>query len=119
MAKAGEFLRAAEAAHARDDHSVAVSNAVHAGILAVAAYLATRHGRRVTGHDHREAVNVLQRLTRGEAERQATALGRLLRLKSMAEYAPRASSPPEARDALVRAGRLVEWANRAIGGRGT
>jgi hypothetical protein len=86
-AKAEEYLEAAEASLADGRHIAATSLAVHAGISAGDAICGARTGRRSADQDHARSVALL-----GEAgpdgKAAARQLGRLLPLKTRAEYEP-------------------------------
>lgn len=88
--------------------------AIHAGISSVDAYVVWAHGMRSTARDHMEAVRLLRRLGGDEIAPRASALERLLAKKNLVEYEDRLFTPAEARDALLRAERLVSWARDAV-----
>ena len=87
VGKAEEYLEAAEASLADGRHIAATSLAVHAGISAALAICGARMGRRSADQDHARVVALL-----GEAGSDGKAaarhLGRLLPLKTRAEYEP-------------------------------
>jgi hypothetical protein len=104
LAKAGEFLRAAQDSLNLGNNTAAVGNAVHAGILAGDAISAVR-SREVWRGEHSLAASHLE--AAGDQGRQAARhLRRLLPLKTRAEYDP----------APIRAA-LNEWSRGVSGGR--
>jgi hypothetical protein len=96
----------------RANWSVAASNAVLAGIAAADAICCERLGERHQGEDHQGAVELLKEATRDSS--LASKFGRLLSLKSGAQYGALSLTAPKARDALKWAGLLVDQATVAV-----
>ena len=113
VAKAQEYLEAAEASLADGRHVAATSLAVHAGISAGDAICGARTGRRSADRDHARAVALL-----GEAgpdgKAAARQLGRLLPLKTRAEYEPDHVPKTIATKAVRAATEIVSIAQRAV-----
>jgi hypothetical protein len=114
--QAEEYLQTAIDALRDGRFNAATGNAVHAGINAADAILGSRTGARAGGEDHRQAVPLLTSLpTDGRAA--ANALGRLVPLKSKAEYDPEPISQGTAELALRQATVLVEIARSTLASR--
>jgi hypothetical protein len=88
LGKAEEFLDSALDSLASERHIAATSLAIHAAINASDVITGVRLGRRAAGQDHDEPRRLLQQCgpAGGEAAKN---LGRLLTLKTRAEYEPR------------------------------
>ncbi|MFA5787862.1 MAG: HEPN domain-containing protein [Actinomycetota bacterium] len=113
FAKAEEFLAAAEESLGLDRHTAATSLAVRAGINAADAITGAREGLRAAGSDHAQALPLLKRAGRDGVE-AAACLGRLLPLKTRAEYDPREVSKSDAVRAVSSARQMVDIARRVI-----
>jgi len=112
LAKAHEFLQAAHSSLELSNHTVAVGNAVHAGIAAADA-LSAAHTGTVWRGEHARAAGHLE--DAGDEGRQAARhLRRLLPMKTRAEYEPAPMRPADAEAAVQAAGRLVGLATRAV-----
>lgn len=113
VAKANEFLGVAQHAFGERSYVAATSLAVHAGVNAADAVCVARLGERAAGQSHDEAGDLLKEAGRDGAD-AVKHLGRLLPLKTKAEYdaddIPRAT----AEKAVRWAGRLVETAERVV-----
>jgi hypothetical protein len=110
--KAREFLRAAQDSLDLSNHTAAVGNAVHAGILAADAISAVRT-RAVWRGEHAKAAGHLE--TAGEDGKLAARhLRRLLPMKTRAEYEPTPIRAADARAAVQGADRLVALAAAAL-----
>ena len=111
VGKAEEYLEAAEASLADGRHIAATSLAVHAGISAADAICGARMGRRSADQDHARVVALL-----GEAGSDGKAaarhLGRLLPLKTRAEYEPDDVPKSIAAKAVRAAAQIVVIARR-------
>lgn len=108
LAKAREFLEAAEASLVHHRNNAAASDAVLAGINAKDAICLALTGRTGKGESHHEAVPELKRAGRAGATLAPT-LSRLLKVKTKAQYTPASVTSTDAR-------RSVEWAQRLIAG---
>jgi HEPN domain-containing protein len=115
-AKAREFLEEAGQALAESRFDAAVLNAVHAGISAADAVCVALAGLRSADPDHQRAVDLLGEVASASPEVAAKArqLRQLLRRKNIVEYESRRATSTEARDAVNRAQRLVEWAAEQV-----
>ena len=106
MAKAAEFLEAAELNHGLGLYSASTSNAVTAGINAKDAICLVLTGRTAKPDSHQEAGAELR--AAGPIGRKAEpTFTRLLRLKPKSQYQ---SAPMSVADA----GKAVEWATRLL-----
>jgi hypothetical protein len=111
VAKADEYLDAAEHELRAGRAIAATSLAIHAGISAADAVCGFRLGRRAAGQDHDEALALLR--TAGlDGETAAKELARLLPMKTRAEYEPDEIPKSDATKAADRARRIVTVARR-------
>jgi hypothetical protein len=106
LGKAEEFLAVAEDCLAAGRTTAATGNAIHAAVNAGDVVCGALTGERAAGPDHRQAVTLLNRCGPPGPE-VATCLGRLLPLKTKAEYEP-ADVPRGAAE------KAVEWARRSV-----
>ena len=115
-AKAREFLEAADQALAESRFDAAVLNAVHAGISAGDAVCVALAGLRSADPDHQRGVDLLGEVASASPEVAAKArqLRQLLQRKDIVEYESRRATSAEAREAVKRAQRLVEWAAEQV-----
>ena len=117
LATASAYLETAEAVldeQAREEFlSVAAGLAVLAGIAASDAICCARLKVRHRGDDHRGAADLLKGST-ADGARLASTLVRLLDIKDEAHYGVVIVAPSKARDAIRRAGRLVERAREEV-----
>jgi hypothetical protein len=112
LAKAEEFLRAAQDSLELGNNTAAVGNSVHAGILAADAIAAAR-SRAVWRGEHAQAPAHLE--AAGEDGRQAARhLRRLLPLKNRAEYDPAPIRAIDATAAVGAATRMVAIARETL-----
>ena len=112
--KAVEYREAAASELDAGRYVAATSLAVHAAINAADAVCGKRLGRRAAGEGHQEVLTLL-----GEAGRSGEALkkevGRLLPLKTKAEYEPDGLARGVAKKAVERAQRCVAAARGVAG----
>lgn len=111
VAKAEEYLSAAEHELEAGRAIAATSLAIHAGINAADAVCGTRLGRRAGGQDHDEALALL-RTAGPDGVAVAKDLVRLLPMKTRAEYEPDEIPKSDAKKAVDRARRVVAVARR-------
>ena len=114
--QAEEYLQTAIDALSDGRLNAATGNAVHAGINAADAILGSRTGARAGGEDHKQAIPLLTSLPL-DGRAAANALGRLVPLKSKAEYDPEPISRGIAELALRQATVLVEIARSTVASR--
>lgn len=112
LVKANEFLRAANDSLALGNRSAATGNAIHAGFNAADAISAART-RSVWRGQHSEAAAHLGSIA-ADLRRPGTQLGRLVAMKTKAEYDSAPVSAADARDAVSAAERLVRAAEAAV-----
>lgn len=111
VGKAEEYLSAAEAELEAERPIAATSLAIHAGINGGDAVSGVRLGVRAAGQDHDEAIRLLE--TAGpDGNAVAKDLGRLLPMKTRAEYEPDQIPKSDAARAVERARRIVAVAKR-------
>lgn len=104
VAKAKDFLAAAEIMEDIDAYDAAVSLAISAAINASDALVLDFSGSMPSGQDHHGAIALLKRATDRDTARQ---LDYVLNLKSKAQYAVQRCTAVEAAEVLKRAKRLV------------
>lgn len=114
LGKAEEFLAAARGSLEAGHNLAATSLAVHAGISASDAICGARTGERAASSDHSQAVALLGQAGR-EGRDAARSLGRLLPLKSRAEYEPADVPRATAKRAVDQADRIVQIARQVVG----
>jgi hypothetical protein len=87
-------------------------NAIHAAISALDAVTAALAGLRSADPDHQRAVDLLEEVASGSEEitTRVRQTRQLLARKNMVEYESRRATAKEARDAVERASRIVDWA---------
>lgn len=108
LRKAAEFLDAAELSDDVGLVNAATSNAVTSGINSKDAICLALTGRTAKTDSHNDAVAEL-RSAGPLAREHATTLGRLLKLKSRAQYQTADVAGADAR-------KTIEWARRLLGG---
>lgn len=111
VGKAEEYLSAATAELGADRSIAATSLAIHAGLNAADAVSGVRLGVRAAGQDHDEAIGLL-RTAGSDGMAVAKEFGRLLPMKTRAEYEPDEILKSDAARAVERARRIVEVARR-------
>jgi uncharacterized protein (UPF0332 family) len=104
--KAEEYLAAATNELNEGRSIAATSLAIHAAINASDAVTGVRLGRRAAGEDHDQVLVLLREAGKDGAEVERH-LGRLLPLKTKAEYEPDDISKANAAKAVERAARCV------------
>jgi HEPN domain len=114
--KAREFLAEAEDALGSERFDAAILNAIHAGISSADAVSVALAGVRSSDPDHDRAIDLLKEVASGSSElpTKARQLQHLLQRKSTVGYQSRRATRHEADDAVTRARRLVEWAERQV-----
>jgi hypothetical protein len=113
--QARQFLAAAEYSRDENHHDAEASNAVLAGIRAADAIRAARNSAYSKVKKHEDAVP-LTRQAGPEGRDAAVLLGRLLAIKSKAQYDSTTITADAARRAVVTAGRIVELAKTVLAG---
>lgn len=114
LSKSEEYLAAAERELGERLNVAATSLAIHAAINAADAVCGIRLGKRSGGQNHEEVLGLL--VTAGADGRElARELGRLLPLKTKAEYDHVDVSKADAGRAIERARRSVAIARRVVG----
>ena len=116
LAKAKEFLQAAEFNLELELCNAATSDAVISGINSKDAICLTLVGRTNKGENHLEAVAELRRVGPLGAQIAPT-MSRLLRLKSKSQYTPSSIAAADATKAVEWAQRLLDAAEDAVAGR--
>jgi hypothetical protein len=112
LAKAHEYLEAAEDALARENFVAAAGNAVHATIAAADAVASVRLGSRWKS-DHPGAAEHVAAAGL-EGEQCAQSLRRVVPLKHQAEYDPAPMAPAKARGAIRAAAQAVAASDRTL-----
>ena len=107
LAKAREFLDAAELTHDLGLYNAATASAITSGINSKDAICLALTGRTMKAESHHEAVAELK--ASGQAGRGvATSLGRLLKLKRKSQYQAASVSDAEAAKAIDWAARMLD-----------
>jgi hypothetical protein len=114
LEKAREYLVASTTSLEVGNHIAATGNAVHAGIAAADA-IAVREARAVWRGEHTQAASYLEKHAGDDGRQAARHLGRLLPLKSTAEYDPNPIAPAKAAAAVEAARRIVAIAEQVVG----
>jgi len=113
LAKAEEYLAAAENELQEQRPIAATSLAIHAAINAADAVCGVRLGKRAAGQDHDRAGELLKEAGRDGAE-LGKDLRRLLPMKTKAEHDPDNIPLPAASKAVERAQRCVAVVGRVV-----
>lgn len=108
-----EMAELAASEGATENHKAAISNAVLAGIAASDAACCKALGRVSRSDDHRAAQLLLARVTPG-GDAAASALGRLLAVKSASQYGFQPMSADKRDGALRRARQLIEFGAQVL-----
>lgn len=116
LAKAQQFLEEAEAALEAGRNDAVMLNAIHAAIGASDAVTTALTGLRSADPDHQRAADLLEEVAGASSELKTRVrqLRQLLARKNIVEYESRRATAREARDALSRAERFVDWAAEAV-----
>jgi uncharacterized protein (UPF0332 family) len=118
LAKAEEFLTAAELAHEEGLTNAATSDAVTSGINAKGAICLALTGVTNKSDDHTGAVAELDQAGRA-GQRLAPTLSRLLKLKSKSQYQTISIASGDSAKAVVWAATLVRGAREVLAAGGT
>jgi uncharacterized protein (UPF0332 family) len=116
LAKAREFLEAAEASRERKLYNAATSNAIISAINSKDAICLALTGRTSKSDSHADAVPELKRAGPAGADLSLT-LNRLLKLKTRSQYAPFSVAPSSANKAVEWAQRMFTGARDVVAGR--
>jgi HEPN domain-containing protein len=116
LSKAEQFIEQARVAFDAERYDAAQLDAIHAAISGADAVTAALVGRRSTDPDHQRAADLLEEAAASspEVRERSRQLRALLARKNAVEYESRRASAKEGRDAVERAGRLVDWARRIV-----
>jgi HEPN domain-containing protein len=112
LAKAQQFVTEARTALEASRNDAALLNAIHAAISASDAVTVALSGQRSKDPDHQRAIDLLEE-SAGKSEEiksRVRQMRQLLARKNMVEYESRRATTKEARDAVERATRIVDWA---------
>lgn len=114
--KAAEFLLMAEVALDGQCYDAAVSLAVSSGVNSSDALCVARLGRVPSGQDHNDTVRLMRKSGFDQA---SIFLGRLLAVKSKAQYSIARCTRTDAEAAVKRAERMLETVRTSVakGGR--
>lgn len=115
LAKAKEFLKAAELALDATLFNAATSDAVVSGINSKDAICLKLTGQTIKSDDHRAAPAELRRAGQAGADLEAT-FKRLLNLKSRSQYQAMSVQRRQARDAVAWAERMYVAAREVVVG---
>jgi hypothetical protein len=115
LAKAREFLEAAELTNDLQLFNAAASSAVSSGINSKDAICLTLTGRTRKADNHAEAVTELRAAGRAGQEIAAT-FSCLLKLKTKSQYQSESISAGDAAKTIDWAGRMLDVAQRVVNG---
>lgn len=112
LAKAQQFVTEGRTALDASRNDAALLNAIHAAISASDAVTVALSGQRSKDPDHQRAIDLLEESAGGseEIKSRVRQMRQLLAKKNMVEYESRRATAKEARDAVERATRIVNWA---------
>ncbi len=113
LAKAREFLTAAESAASQELYNAATSNAVVSGINSKDAICLRLTGTTTKGDDHKMAVAELKSSSKVGVDLAPT-LERLMRLKTKAQYQTLSVAKKDAENAIRWAGNLYDGAHGIV-----
>jgi HEPN domain-containing protein len=115
-AKAEQFLEECRTAAEAGRHDAAMLTAVHAVISAADAVTVALGGRRSADPNHQRAADLLEQIAQDSPELRVRVrqFRELLARKGAVEYESRRATAREARDALKRAERFVDWAREIV-----
>lgn len=113
LAKAREFLEAAELEHSQDLYNAATSNAVLSGVNSKDAICLKLAGKTSKADDHAAAIRELA-ATGTQGRDLAPVLKRLLSRKTKAQYQTTSIAASDARRAIEQAARLYDAAQRIV-----
>ncbi len=113
LREAEEFLDAAELSRDTGWFNAATASAVTSGVNSKDAMCLALTGKTTRSDDHGDAVAEL-RAAGSSTRPHATTLGRLLKLKSRAQYQAADVAQADARKAVVWARRLLEGATETL-----
>lgn len=116
LAKAKEFLDAAEALLSDEHWNASGVMAIHAGISAADAVLAKNAGIRSREVDHAAILSLLDKQAGGCPERTRRQISGLLKMKNSLEYEARLATQVEAVQLKDHAARVVRWAAKTVRG---
>ena len=116
LEKAIQFVEQARTGLDADRNDAALLDAIHAGISAADAATVALAGVRSTDPDHQRAADLLEEVaaSASEGRERVRQLRALLARKNTVEYESRRATGKDARDAVARAGRIVDWAKEVI-----
>lgn len=115
LEKAEQFLKAANVCFNSEDYNASAANAVHACISAADALCANHLGERAAGDKHSDAVNLVKTIKNNdEFTNNAVRFGRVLAIKSLAEYEERLVYKNDSEAVLKNAERFVEFVKKNL-----
>jgi HEPN domain-containing protein len=116
QAKAEQFLEECRTASNAGRHDATMLTAVHAVISATDAVTVALAGRRSADPNHQRAADLLEQVAQDSPELRIRVrqFRELLARKGVVEYESRRATGREARDALKRAERFVDWARETV-----
>jgi len=114
LAKAREFLQAAELSHDLDLYNAAASNAVTSGINSKDAICLAATGHAEKNDSHSQAIAELKKSGR-VGNGLATPFSRLLKLKPKVQYQSESISSTDAAKAVDWAAKILEGARSVVG----
>jgi len=114
LQKAEEMLDVAQYAARESKNNAAVAASVHCAINAIDAVAVFYLGRRHAG-GHEEAMNMIKgAVSEAEFREMTKQFSGLIALKNEAEYQPDLMKDAQARDAVIRASRILSKAKQKL-----
>lgn len=116
LEKAVQFLEQARSGLDANRYDAVLLDAIHAALSGTDTVTIVLGGVRSTDPDHQHAADLLEEVAAAapEIRERARQLRALLARKNAVEYESRKASAKDARDAVERAGRMVEWAREVL-----
>jgi len=115
MQKAEQFLKTAAVCFKSGDYNASAANAVHACISASDALCARHLGKRASGEKHSDAVNLIKTIkSSDDFTNNAVRFGRVLAIKSLAEYEERLVFKNDSETVLKNAEKFLEFVRKNL-----
>ena len=114
--KAVQFVEQARSGLDSGRYDAALLDAIHAAISGTDAATVALAGVRSADPDHQRAADLLEEVAGSapEGRERVRQLRALLARKNTVEYESRKATAKDARDAVERAGRVVDWARGIV-----
>jgi HEPN domain-containing protein len=115
LEKAEQFLKTAIVSFESENYNASAANAVHACISAADALCARHLGERAAGDKHTDAVNLVKAIKNtDEFTNNAVRFGRVLAIKSLAEYEGRLVFKNDSEVVLKNSEKFIEFVKKNL-----